>query len=424
MLAYFLATIMAIISLVLFLNAFISPKTHRQDDFLWSALGLFYALILWICANRFTGAILLGQVAGVAITISFIWENRQLRKVVTAESDSNELLEGFSILNFVGQSLAKISSKKKTPQAESPESVVSPETSEVIDSETPSSEKDKDTVTSELASETVTEEKQEEEISSEQTEETDKEKISAKEERELEKVDEEMRENLEEESAEELLGSSLTKEKDIKASSNSNIFSRLFGIFRKSEPEKPEISSTQSKGETEEQDIQEALSEIETLDDEKLAQVEESEQDESLSEDIDLKTTSREVEEVIDNLELSESLDDGAQPEDSSDVTASQEQTELAEKNEGEAVDSTPVEEHVEEKNEREEKPATSESNVETEVVQEAEDSNNETPASNAETPDEDDIIESLSDLFPKPNDVEGESKSSSDEPDEKKQTN
>ncbi|MBL1209373.1 Ycf66 family protein [Geminocystis sp. GBBB08] len=109
MLAYFLATFMAIISLILYLNAFISPKIHRQDDFLWSGLGLFYALTLWVCAGRITGAVLLGQSAIIAVAIAFIWENRQLRKTITAESESPQVLEGFSLLNFIAISLGKLS---------------------------------------------------------------------------------------------------------------------------------------------------------------------------------------------------------------------------------------------------------------------------------------------------------------------------
>ena len=124
MLASFLAILMATVSLILFLNAFISPKTHRQDDFLWSALGFFYALVLWLCAGRFTGAVLLGQMAGVFITVAFLWENRQLRKAITTNSESNEILEGFSVLNFVADSVGKISLRKKAVEkVKSPESI-------------------------------------------------------------------------------------------------------------------------------------------------------------------------------------------------------------------------------------------------------------------------------------------------------------
>jgi hypothetical protein len=109
MLAYFLATVMAIISLILYLNAFISPKIHRQDDFLWSGLGLFYALTLWVCAGRITGAVLLGQLAIITVAIAFMWENRQLRKNITADSESSGVLEGVSLLSLITVSLGKLS---------------------------------------------------------------------------------------------------------------------------------------------------------------------------------------------------------------------------------------------------------------------------------------------------------------------------
>ena len=131
MLASFLAILMVGISLILFLNAFIRPKTHRRDDFLWSALGLFYGLTLWLCAGRFTGAVLLGQTAGVFITVAFLWENRQLRKAIIEVSESDDVLEGFSVLNFVADSVDKLSAGKKA--VPSPDSIA---TSTTID-ETP-----------------------------------------------------------------------------------------------------------------------------------------------------------------------------------------------------------------------------------------------------------------------------------------------
>ncbi|WP_342597214.1 Ycf66 family protein [Cyanobacterium aponinum UTEX 3222] len=122
MLAYFLAILVAITSLSLYINAFIRPKIHRKDDFLWSGLGLFYALVLWICAGRITGSVLLGQCAGVAIAIAFIWENSKLRQALIAESQSNQALEGFSVITFIAQLLAKVSQlgKKKPVVTTSP----------------------------------------------------------------------------------------------------------------------------------------------------------------------------------------------------------------------------------------------------------------------------------------------------------------
>ncbi|MBF2058213.1 MAG: hypothetical protein IGQ45_13615 [Cyanobacterium sp. T60_A2020_053] len=129
MLAYFLAVIIAVVSLNLYLTAFIRPNIHRQDDFLWSGLGLFYALTLWICAGRFTGAVLLSQMAITTVTVAFIWENTQLRKA-WRQNETNSL-EGFSVLSFILSVLAKlpnlIQKKNKSsaphPASKTPQSV-------------------------------------------------------------------------------------------------------------------------------------------------------------------------------------------------------------------------------------------------------------------------------------------------------------
>ncbi len=42
MLAYFLAIAAGFVGITLYLTAFLRPKIHRKDDFLWSGLALFY----------------------------------------------------------------------------------------------------------------------------------------------------------------------------------------------------------------------------------------------------------------------------------------------------------------------------------------------------------------------------------------------
>lgn len=71
MLAQILAVAVALSSLALFLVAFLVPGLHRKSDFVWSGVGLFYALVLWVCAARLTGALLAGQTASVALLIWF-----------------------------------------------------------------------------------------------------------------------------------------------------------------------------------------------------------------------------------------------------------------------------------------------------------------------------------------------------------------
>ena len=82
MLAHILAIVVAVSSFVLLFTAFSMAEIHKQNDFLWSGVGLFYALVLWFCASRITGSVLLGQVAAVALVVYFNWQNLQLRKAI------------------------------------------------------------------------------------------------------------------------------------------------------------------------------------------------------------------------------------------------------------------------------------------------------------------------------------------------------
>jgi len=124
MLAYFLAIAIALVSVNLYLTAFIRPKIHRRDDFLWSALGLFYGLTLWVCAGRITGAVLLGQLAIGSVAIAFIWENGKLRKAW--REDETNTLEGFSVLSLILSIFAKTPKlgKKKKATKTTPQKVV------------------------------------------------------------------------------------------------------------------------------------------------------------------------------------------------------------------------------------------------------------------------------------------------------------
>jgi hypothetical protein len=80
MLSYALAIAVAISSLVLFSTAFLMSGIHRKDDFLWSAVGLFYALVLWYCVRNITGAVLLGQAAATVLIVSYSWQTIKLRQ--------------------------------------------------------------------------------------------------------------------------------------------------------------------------------------------------------------------------------------------------------------------------------------------------------------------------------------------------------
>ena len=100
MLAHVLAIAVGLSSLVLFLTAFSMSDIHQRDDFLWSGVGLFYALVLWFCASRITGSLLLGQVAAVALVISFNWQTLKLRKAI-ANPDRGVDADAFSLTELI-----------------------------------------------------------------------------------------------------------------------------------------------------------------------------------------------------------------------------------------------------------------------------------------------------------------------------------
>ena len=114
MLAFILAIAVGIASLFFFFSAFFAPKLHRKDDFLWSGVGLFYAATLWICAQRMTGGVLLGQIAAATLVLSFAWQTVKLRVALANPEKIAEQLN-FSLLDWLagGLSRKKAVSKSK-----------------------------------------------------------------------------------------------------------------------------------------------------------------------------------------------------------------------------------------------------------------------------------------------------------------------
>lgn len=80
MLAYVLALVVALGSFALYMAAFFFPEVHRKGDLIWSGIGMFYALVLWVCAGRITGGVLLGQTASVALLGWLGWQTLILRR--------------------------------------------------------------------------------------------------------------------------------------------------------------------------------------------------------------------------------------------------------------------------------------------------------------------------------------------------------
>ncbi len=140
MLAYILAIAVGLASLSLYLSAFFLPELHRKDDFLWSGVGLFYALVLWVCAGRMTGGVLLGQSAAVTLVLCFGWQTLRLRRVIAHPQEKTDF-SGFSLLTWIQNRFQKKSPAvtppvTETPVAEAPEEEEKPnleETSAVIE---------------------------------------------------------------------------------------------------------------------------------------------------------------------------------------------------------------------------------------------------------------------------------------------------
>ncbi|WP_421654559.1 Ycf66 family protein [Leptothermofonsia sp. ETS-13] len=91
MLAYLLALVVGLGSFALYMAAFFFPEIHRKNDFIWSGVGLFYALVLWVCAERIRGGLLLGQTASVALLGWLGWQTLMMRRQVTPLEEQTAL---------------------------------------------------------------------------------------------------------------------------------------------------------------------------------------------------------------------------------------------------------------------------------------------------------------------------------------------
>jgi hypothetical protein len=91
MLSYILALAVGIGGFALYMAAFFFPEVHRKGDFIWSGVAMFYALVLWFCAGRITGAVLLGEAASVALVGWFGWQTLRLRREVTPTGERTQV---------------------------------------------------------------------------------------------------------------------------------------------------------------------------------------------------------------------------------------------------------------------------------------------------------------------------------------------
>jgi Ycf66 protein N-terminus len=97
--AYVLAMMVGLGSFGLYMSAFFFPEVHRKYDLVWSGVGLFYALVLWVCAGRITGGVLLGQMSSVALLGWFSWQNLQLRRDRTPPDQQTQLPDSVKTAN-------------------------------------------------------------------------------------------------------------------------------------------------------------------------------------------------------------------------------------------------------------------------------------------------------------------------------------
>ncbi len=93
MLTYLLALAMGLGSLALYLSAFFYPQVYRKGDLIWSGIGLFYAWMLWVCAERITGGVLLGQMASISLIGWLGWQAFNARLGLSSELPSSAELQ-------------------------------------------------------------------------------------------------------------------------------------------------------------------------------------------------------------------------------------------------------------------------------------------------------------------------------------------
>jgi hypothetical protein len=121
MLTYLLAFAIALASIGLYAMTFFIPSFKREQDLIASGVGLFYALVLWICAGQVRGGLLLGQMASVALIGWLGWQAFETRwgGLSAAEKDQakvlTEIKSKFTNIDFgkLGDQAKDLASKAK-----------------------------------------------------------------------------------------------------------------------------------------------------------------------------------------------------------------------------------------------------------------------------------------------------------------------
>jgi cytoskeletal protein RodZ len=167
MLAHLLAVAVAVGSFGLYFSAFFFPEVHRKSDFYWSGLGLFYALVLWVCAGRITGGVLLGQMASAALLLWFGTQTVILRRHLASPEEKTNISQTIaSPFQFLSPKTLwqKIRGGNKQPTPPSPSetsSTSSPQSQQQQEPETPTTEGEQSEATSTPSNESQSQPEQE-----------------------------------------------------------------------------------------------------------------------------------------------------------------------------------------------------------------------------------------------------------------------
>ncbi|WP_298911270.1 Ycf66 family protein [uncultured Nostoc sp.] len=116
MLAYVLALVVGLGSLAIYIAAFFFPEIHRKNDFIWSGVGLFYALVLWVFAPRITGGLLLGHVASVALLVWFGWQTLSLRRQLTPQAQQTQVPSPETVKTGIQEQVNNLSLQQRLGQ--------------------------------------------------------------------------------------------------------------------------------------------------------------------------------------------------------------------------------------------------------------------------------------------------------------------
>jgi Ycf66 protein N-terminus len=119
MLAHILAVLVGTGSLGLYIAAFFFPEIHRKQDFIWSGVGFFYALSLWIYARQTTGGVLIGETASVVLLGWFVWQTLKLRRQLVPTNQQTPIPSTSKIQQQLGLK-PKAASQPTTPPKSKP----------------------------------------------------------------------------------------------------------------------------------------------------------------------------------------------------------------------------------------------------------------------------------------------------------------